>query len=507
MAHAAIYPAPGIDRLFVSVGTDFHRFDRLIWWLDEWLATGPAVGHVVVQRGTSADSNRADSSIDYIQRSLLIEEFQKATAVVCHGGPATILECRSNGLIPIVVPREERFDEHVNDHQVDFCERLAEHDEIQLARTKDDFFRLLEVAVQRGAAQVAADDGHTAESIGRFEESMVGLLGDRARTGPIGDLAEVVPLHGQRATVPVLFIGSVPRSGSTIISDLLDQHPHVVNVGELVHLWERGMIEDNLCACGQTFSTCEFWGKVGEIAFGGWNRLSGTRMRALKSRADRTRYIPALLSPFAIPFVGTSIRQYGEVVTRVLRAAAEVSGAPVVVDTSKHVSTALLLRRMDAVDIRILHLVRDPRGVAYSWTKNVDRPEVHGSDEQMDRLHPGRIGLRWMWFNWAFSNMNRLGVQVQTVRYEDFAANPESILNQIFSFADLEPMAAQIIGEGRIELEEGHSVSGNPRRLVREPVEIRRDDSWRSGLPKKMAGMVAFITRPMRARYHYLQDS
>lgn len=506
-AYEAPLPARGIDRLFVSVGTDYHRFDRLILWLDEWLATGPDVGHVVVQRGTSADSNRADTSIDYIPRSHLIEEFQQATAVVCHGGPATILECRSNGLVPIVVPREERFDEHVNDHQVDFCERLAEHDEIQLARTKDEFFRFLELAVQRGAAQVAVDDGHTAESIGRFEEAMVGLLGDRARTTPIGDLAEVVTLHTPRATVPVLFIGSVPRSGSTIISDLLDQHPHMVNVGELVHLWERGIIDDNLCACGQRFSTCEFWGKVGEIAFGGWDRISGTRMQALKARADRTRFIPALLSPFAIPYVGTSIRQYGEVVTRVLRAAVEVSGAPVVVDTSKHVSTALLLRQMDDVDVRILHLVRDPRGVAYSWTKNVGRPEVHSTEEQMDRLHPGRIGLRWLWFNWAFSNMGRLGVQVQTVRYEDFASNPELILNQIFSFAELEPMAAQIIGEGAIELEEGHSVSGNPRRLVRGPVEIRRDDSWRSGLPRRMAGVVAFITRPMRARYRYIEES
>jgi hypothetical protein len=281
----------------------------------------------------------------------------------------------------------------------------------------------------------------------------------------------------------------------------------MVNVGELVHLWERGIIDDNLCACGQRFSTCEFWGKVGEIAFGGWDRISGTRMQALKARADRTRFIPAVLSPFAIPYVGTSIRQYGEVVTRVLRAAVEVSGAPVVVDTSKHVSTALLLRQMDDVDVRILHLVRDPRGVAYSWTKNVGRPEVHSTEEQMDRLHPGRIGLRWLWFNWAFSNMGRLGVQVQTVRYEDFASNPELILNQIFSFAELEPMAAQIIGEGAIELEEGHSVSGNPRRLVRGPVEIRRDDSWRSGLPRRMAGVVAFITRPMRARYRYIEES
>ena len=327
--------APGIDRLFVTVGTDYHRFDRLVWWLDEWMATDPLVGKTLVQRGTSAVPERAES-IDYLQRAGLIDEFQRASAVVCHGGPATILECRSNGLVPIVIPREERYAEHVNDHQVDFCERLAAQGDIQLARTKDEFFRLMDLAVERGAPAVAVDDGHASASLARFEDAMVDLLGDRARTTTSG-LAEVVPISPDIEPVRVLFIGAVPRSGSTIVSDLLNEHPHMVNIGELVHLWERGLLADNLCGCGRPFSECEFWGKVGELAFGGWERISGERMRALQLRADRTRHIPTLLLPrFPQPF-STSILQYGAVVSRILRAVQQVSSAPVVVDTSKHV--------------------------------------------------------------------------------------------------------------------------------------------------------------------------
>lgn len=496
----------GIDRLFVTVGTDYHRFDRLVWWVDEWLAGGPNVGHVVLQRGTSSTSERTES-IDYLQRTQLIDEFQRASVVVCHGGPATILECRSNGLVPIVVPREERYDEHVNDHQVDFCERLNAHGEIQMARTKDEFFRLLDLAVERGAPIVAVDDGHSMQSMANFEDRMIDLLGPRAqvRSESIGS---VVPIRGGVAKIPVLFIGSVPRSGSTIVSDLLNENPHMVNIGELVHLWERGVIENNLCGCGDSFSDCLFWSKVGDVAFGGWEHLSGERMRTLQLRADRTRHIPALLVPKISRLLATSTVQYGAVVSRILRAILEVSDKPVIVDTSKHVSTALLLRQLPDVDLRVLHLVRDPRGVAHSWSKVVDRPEVQGETRAMDTLHPGRLGLRWLWFNWAFSNMDRLGVPTATIRYEDFVEEPASTLDQIFAFSGVEEIGEQLFGEGEaLVLGEGHSVSGNPRRLDRRPVELRADESWRTDFDPKMRRLVGRVARPMLDRYRYPKGS
>ena len=496
----------GIDRLFVTVGTDYHRFDRLVWWLDEWLAGDPAVDRVVLQRGTSSTSKRTES-VDYLQRTQLIEEFQQASVVVCHGGPATILECRSNGLVPIVVPREERYDEHVNDHQVDFCERLNAHGEIQLARTKDEFFRLLDLAVERGAPEVAVDDGHAVQSMANFEDRMIDLLGPRAAVEK-RELAEVVPIRDGVAKIPVFFIGSVPRSGSTIISDLLNENPHMVNIGELVHLWERGVIENNLCGCGQSFSDCVFWSKVGDIAFGGWQHISGERMRTLQLRADRTRHIPALLIPKVSRLLATSTVQYGAVVSRILRAILEVSGKPVIVDTSKHVSTALLLRQLPDVDLRILHLVRDPRGVAHSWSKTVDRPEVQGETKAMDTLHPGRLGLRWLWFNWAFSNMDRLGVPTVTIRYEDFVAQPAETLDQMFAFSGVDQIGEQLLGgDNPLVLGEGHSVSGNPRRLDRRPVELRADESWRSEFDPKMRRLVGRVARPMLDRYRYPKGS
>lgn len=496
--------APGIERLFVTVGTDYHRFDRIVWWLDEWMSNEPLVESAIVQRGTSAKPELVES-VDYLQRTQLVEEFRDATVVVCHGGPATILECRSNGIVPIVVPREERYDEHVNDHQVDFCERLAAHGDIQMARTKDEFFRLLDLAVERGAPEVAVDDGHAAISVVNFEHQMIDLLGPRAQTRT-DDLADVVPIRSELKKIPVLFVGSVPRSGSTILSDLLNENPHMVNIGELVHLWERGVIENNLCGCGQSFSNCEFWGKVGEIAFGGWRQISGERMRTLQQRADRTRHIPKLLVPASSRFIPASTEQYGTVISRILRAVLEVSGKPVVVDTSKHVSTALLLRQLPDVDLRVVHLVRDPRGVANSWSKIVNRPEVRGEDRDMDTLHPGRIGLRWLWFNWAFSNLDRLGVPTTTIRYEDFVAAPADTLNQVFEFAGVDEIGDELFDGDPLMLNVGHSVSGNPRRLDRKPVELKADERWRDDLAPDMQSLVSKVTSPMLGRYRYEKD-
>lgn len=495
----------GIERMFVTVGTDYHRFDRLMDWVDEWFAGAPQVASTTVQRGTSKEPTSVES-VDYLQRTGLIEEFQRATVVVCHGGPATILECRSNGIVPIVVPREEQFDEHVNDHQVDFCVRLAAHGDIQLARTKEELFALLDAAVERGAAEAAVDDGHAETSVANFESAMVDLLGARASSK--AELADVVPLYKEAEKIPVVFIGAVPRSGSTIVSDLLNENPHMINIGELVHLWERGVIEDNLCGCGQRFSECEFWSQVGKTAFGGWEQISGERMRQLQLRADRTRHIPSLLIPKLSQFLAANTSQYGGVITRILRAVIEVSGKPIVVDTSKHVSTALLLRRLPEVDLKVVHMVRDPRGVAHSWSKVIQRPEVTDADRQMATLHPARIGMRWLWFNWAFANMDRLGVATSTIRYEDFVAAPTETLNQLFSFAGVEPMAAEILDtDDPVLLTPGHSVSGNPRRLERKPVEIKADEGWRSALDPQMSKVVSRITSVMLGRYHYSKEA
>ena len=60
----------------------------------------------------------------------------------------------------------------------------------------------------------------------------------------------------------ILYIGGWGRSGSTIISNVLGSLEGYVSIGEARYLWDRGIIQDRICGCGENFSKCLFWRDV-----------------------------------------------------------------------------------------------------------------------------------------------------------------------------------------------------------------------------------------------------
>ena len=173
----------------------------------------------------------------------------------------------------------------------------------------------------------------------------------------------------------VVYVGGFGRSGSTLLDRVLAQIGGCVAVGELVHLPQRGLLDDERCGCGVAFSACPFWSEVGVAAFGpaGWASVDAEAIRRQQAALDRNRRIPAMVLP-RWGRGSAETEELGAWFGRVYAAVADVSGASVVVDSSKHASTAFLLRRAPGLDLRVVHLVRDSRGVAYSWSKRVQRP-------------------------------------------------------------------------------------------------------------------------------------
>jgi UDP-N-acetylglucosamine transferase subunit ALG13 len=170
----------GLSRplVFVTVGTDHHPFDRLMAWTDEWLEAGGAErAHVFVQSGTSTPPKIARSR-DYLPHKEMQAAIAQSTAVVCHGGPSTIMEMRYKGLVPIVAPRNSAFGEHVDDHQIRFARRIAQLGTIRVAETREELFGLLDMAVT-APERFRADNDDTEEiaaSVQRFEELVDELL-------------------------------------------------------------------------------------------------------------------------------------------------------------------------------------------------------------------------------------------------------------------------------------------------------------------------------------------
>ncbi|WP_406046448.1 sulfotransferase family protein [Micromonospora sp. NBC_00898] len=313
----------------------------------------------------------------------------------------------------------------------------------------------------------------------------------------------------------VLFVGGLGRSGSTLLELLLAQSPDVCAVGEVVHLWERALGADERCGCGERFTACPFWRQVGESAFGGWSTIDRDEVLALKDRVDRTRHIPRLAKGSLAAAELADVRRYADLYTRIYRAAIEVTGASVVVDSSKHASLAFALRWAEGLDLRVLHLVRDSRAVAYSWGKQVKRPEVVDGEDFMPTFSPFEVSKLWTAQNAAF-HLLAARASVLRLRYEDFTTDPAGTVRRLREFAGLpdDPAALRILtgDDSRGDLEPSppaspvrvHSVAGNPLRFSGGPLQVRRDEAWRSRLPRRSRAVVSLATLPFRLRYGYL---
>jgi hypothetical protein len=299
----------------------------------------------------------------------------------------------------------------------------------------------------------------------------------------------------------VLFLGGLGRSGTTLVERLLGELPGVCALGEVVHLWQRDLRDDERCGCGTQFSACGFWRRVGALAFGGWHNVDVDRVHYLRNVVERTRHIPRLATAVEAP---EEVHEYAEYYSRVYAAAAEVSGARIVVDSSKHSALAHVLRWSGDLDLRVVHVVRDARGVAYSWTKTVSRPETDGTAE-MTRYSPGRSALLWNAHNAAFGLLARRGVPVRRIRYEEFVADPRTALTDLASFAgvDLSPSSLDFLQPGHALVQVGHSAAGNPMRFTVGKIALRRDDAWVSALPPRQRRLVGAVCAPMLRAYGY----
>ncbi len=170
------------DLVFVTVGTDHHPFDRLVAWADEWARSGRNRGtDCLIQSGTSRSPEHTKFS-DYMRYDEMVEAMERAIAVVCHGGPATIMDARRLGRIPIVVPRNADLGEHVDNHQRRFAARMAELGQVHLPATEHELFELLERALIDPNAFALVESGdEIAQAVKRFEGLVDGLVKVRTR--------------------------------------------------------------------------------------------------------------------------------------------------------------------------------------------------------------------------------------------------------------------------------------------------------------------------------------
>jgi UDP-N-acetylglucosamine transferase subunit ALG13 len=166
--------------VLVVVGTDHHRFDRIVRWTDEWLEQRSAPTTVVVQHGSSKTPALA-RGWSLLPHDELRALMRAAAVVVTHGGPATIMEVRGLGKMPIVVPRDPALGEHVDGHQQRFARRMGAEGLIRLCENQQQFAAALDRAVTDPTSMTVAP-GEDVERVG-IAVARVGRLLDEVIAG------------------------------------------------------------------------------------------------------------------------------------------------------------------------------------------------------------------------------------------------------------------------------------------------------------------------------------
>lgn len=174
-------------RVLVAVGTDKHPFGRLVDWLTHWHAATVGLVDLTLQHGHTR-APAVPGAVSFLGHAALQEAMSRADLVVCHGGPATILEARRHGHLPIVVPRDPERGEHVDDHQQLFARRLGAAGMVALCETQEQLYDALDAGLNDPSryAVTADPQAHRAQvaAVARVGAIVEELVARSARRPP-----------------------------------------------------------------------------------------------------------------------------------------------------------------------------------------------------------------------------------------------------------------------------------------------------------------------------------
>jgi hypothetical protein len=281
----------------------------------------------------------------------------------------------------------------------------------------------------------------------------------------------------------ICYIGGWGRSGSTILGKILGQFDGFVDVGETKYLWGVLRNPQWRCGCGELMTACPFWSAVVSTSTAANGPMDLASTDVLAHSSERFRRIGALWrNSRRVSRSQPAIERH---LGGLYASIAEVSGARVIVDTSKTPSWSLIASGVEDVEVYVVHLVRDPRAVAFSWSRV--RPSPGGiAGENQETCSTSRSALHWVGNNVGLATASRHVVGASRylrVRYEDFVSSPEETVLEIVEFLGEQPIGNPFTSAARAELQPTHNASGNPSRFKSGEIELVPDEEWRTLLP------------------------
>ncbi|MFZ2446364.1 MAG: sulfotransferase [Syntrophobacteraceae bacterium] len=313
----------------------------------------------------------------------------------------------------------------------------------------------------------------------------------------------------QEPTAPhIIYIAGYGRSGSTLLDRILSQHGSVLSSGEMCNALKKLQTPDELCSCGETISACPTWRPVSERVLS-WMREAGVssdQMIAIHGKLEKWKSLlrwflfrrPPAMTPrdrdLYLRFESVLFSEFSR----------SQGGCKYVVDSSKTAgfeARAVALEMLAAMPVRVIHLVRDPRGVLNSQVKGANDKLEKGL-RVSKRLAGLRTPLKWIEANLAAAAVATLigRHKVCRVRYEDLMEKPGETITKLCRFLGIEPEPI-IEAMGKAVLpRNGHFISGNRMRLKPTRLEPKRNTTE---LPWYYEVICVFLCWPLMKLYDY----
>jgi hypothetical protein len=278
-------------------------------------------------------------------------------------------------------------------------------------------------------------------------------------------------------------IGGMVRSGSTLLSSLLSRATGGFDCGELHLLW-RSLEDGRLCTCGTRVAECVVWRPVSQRVLKNVGARSFTELGSMMSGGMRQREL-LKVAPAEPPKFAVEVRAALEGALR------EHVGSESLIDSSKLAVAASIALRTSS-HTKGIHLLRDPRAVAYSLSHPHKDPSVQ--DKAMESFGSAAAATMWLSTNLAMRRLARMyPSQVSVLTYEELAARPTEVIKELTG-GDIDALA--------FTRRENHAIAGNPTRFHRDQ-RVTLDVRWRTPTYATEARRVWFLTGWLARRYGY----
>ena len=292
--------------------------------------------------------------------------------------------------------------------------------------------------------------------------------------------------------VEVLYILGRGRGGSTILGNVLGELDGFFSAGEVRTLWDPVVVSGGRCGCGRLARDCVVWSRVIE-------GVDPREPARLQREVVRERNLLRIARRRRFP----ALDQFALVMADVYRRLAAVTGARVVVDSSKRPSYAAFLRCVPGISVRYVHLVRDPRASAHSW-----KQRRHASATPGAEVAPrGALDstLRWDLLNLEAEVLraSETPATFTCLRYEDFVAAPRATVARLARLAGGSLSATVFEDAHTVRLGPNHAIAGNPSREKTGSVRIRDSREWIEEQSRLDSFVATAVSAPLLARYGY----